>query len=157
MRDEQNDAKVQAFLEKEFWPKINAEKPEKFVCFLRDDLYFIIDQRGDGSSPNIDDADIRLKEWLVSGDTKVCWSRVYSNGVTHHEFYVMHYGAAGSECKVGSFEKLVDDLGDVVLYFGKHKGKKLSEVPKDYLKWMAENTENKINRKIKAYLAMNSL
>lgn len=30
------------------------------------------------------------------------------------------------------------------LQFGKHKGKKLAEVPKDYLQWLLDNTEQSI-------------
>jgi uncharacterized protein (DUF3820 family) len=32
--------------------------------------------------------------------------------------------------------KYKEDAGDVVFSFGKHKGKKISEVPSDYLQWI---------------------
>lgn len=31
----------------------------------------------------------------------------------------------------------VKSLGSFVLYFGKHKGKPLADIPKDYLEWLA--------------------
>lgn len=36
----------------------------------------------------------------------------------------------------------VDNPGDVIVTFGKHKGKKLSEIPTDYIKWLAEKANN---------------
>lgn len=38
------------------------------------------------------------------------------------------------------------------LPFGKHKGKKLSEIPKDYLEWAIKNMDGNIKRKIEVYL-----
>lgn len=45
-------------------------------------------------------------------------------------------------------------LGDTVIYFGKHKGLRLSQVPKDYLNWCAENlSDQRLVEKIKVYLS----
>lgn len=46
-----------------------------------------------------------------------------------------------------------DQVGDTVLFFGKHKGKPLKEVPVDYLKWCSENLKDqKTVKKINIYL-----
>jgi hypothetical protein len=43
---------------------------------------------------------------------------------------------------------------ETVLYFGKHKGKKLADIPVDYLEWCVDNISDKnTKRKIVAYLA----
>jgi hypothetical protein len=47
----------------------------------------------------------------------------------------------------------VDGIGETVLFFGKHKGKKFSKVPNDYLTWCAENLKDeKVVKKVKLYL-----
>jgi len=60
----------------------------------------------------------------------------------------------------GSLPHKVDEqnVGDFVVYFGKHKGQKLSEIPVDYLKWCAENLKDeKIKTRIKLYLQVKGL
>ena len=42
---------------------------------------------------------------------------------------------------------------DITLTFGKHKGKRLSEVPRDYLKWFQENARDaNLRRAVEAFL-----
>jgi hypothetical protein len=41
-----------------------------------------------------------------------------------------------------SYNPKVDNPADVVLGFGKHKGKKLGEVPADYVEWIADNARD---------------
>lgn len=41
-----------------------------------------------------------------------------------------------------SYNPKVDNPADVVLNFGKHKGKKLGEVPTDYVEWLADNARD---------------
>lgn len=48
-----------------------------------------------------------------------------------------------------------EGLEEYSLYFGIHKGKRLKDVPTDYLKWCASNlTDTKVSEKIKAYLSI---
>lgn len=41
-----------------------------------------------------------------------------------------------------TYNPKVDDPADVVLHFGKHKGKKLKDVPTDYIEWLAEKAND---------------
>lgn len=41
-----------------------------------------------------------------------------------------------------TYNPKVDDPADIVLTFGKHKGKKLCEIPQDYVEWLAENARD---------------
>ena len=41
----------------------------------------------------------------------------------------------------------VDNPGDVVVTFGKHKGKRLADIPVDYVEWLAKNARNEWMRK----------
>ena len=41
-----------------------------------------------------------------------------------------------------TYNPKVDNPADVVLGFGKHKGKKLGEVPADYVEWIADNARD---------------
>ncbi len=41
----------------------------------------------------------------------------------------------------------VDNPGDVVVTFGKHKGKRLADIPIDYVEWLAKNARNDWMRK----------
>ncbi len=49
-------------------------------------------------------------------------------------------------------EQKITSPEDVVLPFGKHKNKKLSEVPVDYLQWAAKNFDSKWRITIQNYL-----
>jgi len=50
-----------------------------------------------------------------------------------------------------------ESLAQQVFYFGKHKGKKMSEVPRDYLEWCAlVVSDQKLKAKISAYLNVNT-
>jgi hypothetical protein len=42
--------------------------------------------------------------------------------------------------------------GDEMLYFGKHKGKKYSEIPVDYLRWVLDNCERNLSGRQKKNL-----
>lgn len=48
-----------------------------------------------------------------------------------------------------------ESSADYVIYFGKHKGKKLSDVPRDYLEWClkADFKDKKIIKNIEAFLS----
>jgi hypothetical protein len=47
-----------------------------------------------------------------------------------------------------------DQASEFQIWFGKHKGKKLAEIPKDYLEWCLKNIEDdKVKRKIEAFLS----
>jgi len=46
----------------------------------------------------------------------------------------------------GSYTQKVDNPGDMVLTFGKHKDKKLKDVPQDYIKWLSEKANNQTLR-----------
>jgi DNA repair protein RadD len=55
-------------------------------------------------------------------------------------------------------EEQLLETGEITIDFGKHKGKKISEVPKEYLKWFFENgTKNKYNKHIFDYIKNNTL
>ena len=56
-------------------------------------------------------------------------SKTFSNGT-------VHIGASCPHCY--RFIKWLPqtEAKDVVLYFGKYKGKKLNEIPKEYLEWL---------------------
>lgn len=41
-----------------------------------------------------------------------------------------------------TYNQKVDNPADVVLGFGKHKGKRLGEVPADYVEWLADNARD---------------
>ena len=41
----------------------------------------------------------------------------------------------------------VDNPGDIVVTFGKHKGKRLADIPVDYVEWLAKNARNEWMRK----------
>ena len=41
-----------------------------------------------------------------------------------------------------TYNPKVDDPADVVLTFGKHKGKKLRDVPEDYIQWLADKAND---------------
>lgn len=50
--------------------------------------------------------------------------------------------------------KTKDGLEAFVFYFGKHKGRRMADIPKDYLVWCSENLrDEKIKKKIQAYLS----
>lgn len=51
----------------------------------------------------------------------------------------------------------MQELGDLEMPFGKHKGRRLNEIPRDYLAWCVANLDgNKsIHKKILAYLELN--
>jgi hypothetical protein len=34
------------------------------------------------------------------------------------------------------------DFSEVIVYFGKHKGKAIGEIPSGYLKWLANNADD---------------
>lgn len=46
-----------------------------------------------------------------------------------------------------SYTPKVDNPADVVVTFGKHKGKRLKDIPKDYVSWLAENARDEWMRK----------
>lgn len=51
------------------------------------------------------------------------------------------------------FLPIHDDLGNFEMPFGKHKGKKLSEIPKEYLEWASNNfSEGPVLRKINDFM-----
>jgi len=41
-----------------------------------------------------------------------------------------------------NYRPKVDNVADIVLTFGKHKGKKLGDVPRDYIEWLAKNARD---------------
>lgn len=41
-----------------------------------------------------------------------------------------------------TYNPKVDDPADIVLTFGKHKGKKLGDIPTDYVEWLAEKAKD---------------
>ena len=41
-----------------------------------------------------------------------------------------------------TYNPKVDDPADIVLHFGKHKGKKLGDVPEDYIQWLADKAND---------------
>ena len=48
-------------------------------------------------------------------------------------------------------------VGEIVMPFGKHKGLRLKDIPKDYLQWMAENSnQEEWRQKAKAALGNSS-
>ena len=73
---------------------------------------------------------------------------VFKNGITHIRVECL-------ECK--KFIKWKEQpVQNSKLWFGKHKGKKISEVPTDYLEWYRDNGDNKkLIRKINKYLSEN--
>jgi hypothetical protein len=60
--------------------------------------------------------------------------------------------------KCGTFKQWVPQstgtVEEITMPFGKHKGTKLAEVPKDYLEWLIKNTDSNFNKKIKAFLGV---
>ena len=47
------------------------------------------------------------------------------------------------DSKYNSNEPTEEDAKEFILPFGKHKGKKLTEVPKEYLEWLLDNSNDK--------------
>lgn len=49
-------------------------------------------------------------------------------------------------------------MDDIILTFGKHTGKKLSEIPADYVTWLAEKAFNQdVKRAAQAWIAAHPL
>jgi Putative quorum-sensing-regulated virulence factor len=78
-----------------------------------------------------------------NGEFFRCFTKIFSNGTKHLE-------ARCADCDthlhyLPQREPLNDfvHIGDVEAPFGKHKGMKLKDIPKDYLKWMADNTKSR--------------
>ena len=70
---------------------------------------------------------------------------LFKNGITHIKVEC---------CDCGRFIKWKPQSSrDFKLWFGKHKGKELREVPKDYLWWYLENgSDRKVHKKVSDYL-----
>jgi hypothetical protein len=149
MLDEEIDAIRQEnwtrIVKEVFWEK-RAQKPKEPMRVTRQngDTH-CVDDGADDTAPD--------KTWKYyvehkdAGHQLLIWTRVYSNDVTHHELYCLSCGHS----KVGSMPK-AQTGEDFVLYFGKHRGKRASEVPRDYLVWCSKNLQEKMSAKIKAYL-----
>lgn len=83
---------------------------------------------------------------------------VFKNDFTGRGKQVSHYAYCawcGHQLSAGLRSEVTkESSSEFQLYFGKHKGKKLSEVPKDYLEWCLKNLKDeKVKRKIEAFLA----
>lgn len=62
-----------------------------------------------------------------------------------------HIKASCSDC--GAFIKFVNQpASEFQVYIGKHKGKKLKDIPRDYVEWLAKNTDGRIAIKAKQFL-----
>lgn len=77
----------------------------------------------------------------------------YGNGPRREMHQVFCGGCGKSLCASLPHKISQDTVCDFTLYFGKHKGKKLSEVPVDYLKWCLENLkDDKVKKRIEVFL-----
>ena len=65
-----------------------------------------------------------------------------SNGITHVGAYCSECGAwlRWLPAQVPEAAALVR-VGDIEIPFGKHKGKKLKDIPRDYLEWLAKEAK----------------
>lgn len=71
--------------------------------------------------------------------------QTFKNGITHIRL----------ECiDCGKFIKYKPQSVETFkLWFGKHKGKMIKEIPTDYLQWYLQNgTDSKVHQKINEYL-----
>lgn len=112
--------------------------------FEEDGIVYVRDPDADDSSPDLSTEYVLKHVGLYC--RRVIWARVYRNAVTHHEL-----NCACSRSAIANVGKLTRP-DDFVFYFGKHKGKKITEVPMDYLLWAAANIDGRTQVKIKAFL-----
>jgi uncharacterized protein (DUF3820 family) len=89
------------------------------------------------------------------GYLRIIYTIILSGGQERHYGYC---GECAKElCASLKHEQTKELVENFTLYFGKHKGSKIKDVPKDYLKWCTENlTDEKMKTKIKLYLEIQS-
>ncbi len=70
--------------------------------------------------------------------------KIFSNNTKHIQLFCSICGK--------KYEFKSQPVEDFILYFGKFKGKKLSETPREYLLWCLENlNDKKIKEKIQEF------
>lgn len=75
---------------------------------------------------------------------------VFKNGTEHVE---VRCQPCGKFIKYKSQDKQLDELKTFHMPIGKHAGKILEEIPKDYLQWAMDNFSQKnLKKRIKEYL-----
>ena len=120
---------------------------------------FVSDFGTDGSKPDIAVVDIELKKHEGCQSGKFLWSRVYSNGSTHHELYCANccHNANKSLVRIAVIpaEISLERLSKFIMPIGKHAGEPLANIPRDYLSWVATDFKQvNVRRKAFAYLEM---
>lgn len=101
--------------------------------------------------PDLTDSKLQLhhKHENCGGFLRIIYTYKMSDGRLTHQAYCGNCAQMMSS----ALKHKVDDLGEVTIPFGKHKGMQLSKIPKDYLKWCAENfKEGNLKDRISEYL-----
>ena len=102
---------------------------------------------------------IELKKHEGCQSGMFLWSRVYSNGSTHHELYCANccHNANKSLVRIAVIpaELSLERLSKFIMPIGKHAGEPLANIPRDYLSWVATDFKQvNVRRKAFAYLEM---
>lgn len=110
-----------------------------------------IAQQSNYVEPDLTDEKLELhhKATCCGNFERVIFTMLTSNDKIQHTAYC----AWCAHKFIGAIRHKVDDIGSITIPFGKHKDKKLSEIPKDYLSWCADNfKEGNLKDKITTYL-----
>jgi hypothetical protein len=105
------------------------------------------------SKPTKDDARYRLRCNHCGTYLKIIYTdfKIDHAGVGAKEQHCLYFECGIKICELPhAISK--ETIKDFEMPIGKHKGKKLSEIPKDYLDWANKNMSGNLKRKIEAYL-----
>ncbi len=138
---------------------------QQFAAFCEGDVVLVAHNNDGFDKPFLEAEYRRAKQsmptWIFVDSLK--WARKYRNYLPRHSLQVLReaYGITANQAHRALddvmvlhqvFSRMIDDLScETVLElltqtvdiqkmpFGKHAGKKLADVPKDYVLWLAEN------------------